>query len=67
MKIDSIVDWILVEMDSLNKENAELIEWNPNTHPSPTSISNSCRLEKSNRCRAKIEAYLKLLDYIKGT
>jgi hypothetical protein len=64
MDSNSISDWILTEIDALTKENNELIEWEPGMHPHPSAMSNMCRLQKSNACRAKIEAYIKLLDFM---
>lgn len=57
-----IQEWITKEIDNLSKENANLIlkDWKCDTE-----LSISMRLEKSNACKAKIEAYIKLLDYIK--
>jgi hypothetical protein len=66
IQFDSISDWILKEIESLNKENNELIEWKSDMHPHPSAMSNMCRLQKSNACRAKIEAYIKLLDFMEG-
>ncbi len=66
MDNNSISDWILKEIDTLTKENSKLIEWEPGMHPHPSAMSNGCRLQKSNACRAKIEAYIKLLDFMEG-
>ena len=65
--MDNIANWIHKEIESLTQENAALLEWQPDMHPNPAAMSNMCRLQKSNSCRAKIEAYLKLLDYMEGT
>lgn len=64
MNNKSISDWVLKEIESLNNENNELIEWKSDMHPHPSAMSNMCRLQKSNECRAKIEAYIKLLDFM---
>lgn len=67
MTKELISDWIIKEIDTLTKENDELIQWKPSMHTNPAATSNLCRLQKSNACCAKIEAYIKLLDYIKET
>jgi hypothetical protein len=61
-----IADWILIEIDALTKENAELLECTPVMHPHPAAMSNMYRLGKSDACRAKIDAYIKLLDYLES-
>jgi hypothetical protein len=63
---NSIAEWIHKEIEALTQENAAVLEWQPGMHPNPAAMSNMCRLHKSNGCRAKIEAYLKLLDYMEG-
>ena len=64
MTTELVTDWIINEIKTLPEENNELLPCKSGMHPNPCAVSNSWRMEKSNACRAKIEAYIKLIDYI---